>query len=311
MDTAIGNLASASTLTGVVPALTNGNGTTFNVDKVDLGGEITENTILTFDPTVLKLIVGDSDTPSLFAFGNLNSDGEARFLVTGVSAANISANGVDITNVDASGSVAITSADAIDIEADGAMNLSAISDVTMQSESAVFLSTSNASSEYTSGLSITPFATMPAAGLNLKKDQDFEVGFFAIESADRKYANIYYGVLNGSNVITDTSRVEANENEVHGRKFITVGGNYNGFHCNTTYSQLEFNKSADDGQASGTVWVLDTNGAALYVGGTLQFRIKNSVPSYADDAAATGAGLVTGDVYKTTTGGSTFLKIVP
>lgn len=37
----------------------------------------------------------------------------------------------------------------------------------------------------------------------------------------------------------------------------------------------------------------------------------NNVQSYADDAAATGAGLVTGNVYKTTTGGSTYLKIVP
>lgn len=36
-----------------------------------------------------------------------------------------------------------------------------------------------------------------------------------------------------------------------------------------------------------------------------------SVPAHADDAAATGAGLTTGQLYKTTTGGSTFLKIVP
>ena len=37
----------------------------------------------------------------------------------------------------------------------------------------------------------------------------------------------------------------------------------------------------------------------------------SNVPDYADDATATGAGLVTGDLYQTTTGGSTFLKIVP
>ena len=36
-----------------------------------------------------------------------------------------------------------------------------------------------------------------------------------------------------------------------------------------------------------------------------------NVPSYADDAAAAGGGLTTGHLYKTTTGGSTFLKIVP
>lgn len=35
------------------------------------------------------------------------------------------------------------------------------------------------------------------------------------------------------------------------------------------------------------------------------------VPTHADDAAASGAGLTTGQLYKTTDGGSTFLKIVP
>lgn len=35
------------------------------------------------------------------------------------------------------------------------------------------------------------------------------------------------------------------------------------------------------------------------------------VPTFADDAAAAGGGLTTGQLYKTTDGGSTFLKIVP
>lgn len=39
-------------------------------------------------------------------------------------------------------------------------------------------------------------------------------------------------------------------------------------------------------------------------------KLEN-IPTYADDAAALGGGLTTGHLYKTTTGGSTFLKIVP
>lgn len=35
------------------------------------------------------------------------------------------------------------------------------------------------------------------------------------------------------------------------------------------------------------------------------------VPTYANDAAAISGGLVTGQLYKTTSGGSTVLKIVP
>lgn len=37
----------------------------------------------------------------------------------------------------------------------------------------------------------------------------------------------------------------------------------------------------------------------------------SGIPTHADDAAASGAGLTSGTLYKTTTGGSTFLKIVP
>lgn len=37
----------------------------------------------------------------------------------------------------------------------------------------------------------------------------------------------------------------------------------------------------------------------------------STVPTYADDAAAAGGGLTSGQLYKTTDGGSTFLKIVP
>lgn len=45
--------------------------------------------------------------------------------------------------------------------------------------------------------------------------------------------------------------------------------------------------------------------------GTLNITGIVGIPSYADDAAAVVGGLVTGDLYKTTTAGSTFLKIVP
>lgn len=45
--------------------------------------------------------------------------------------------------------------------------------------------------------------------------------------------------------------------------------------------------------------------------GTLNIAGIVGIPSYADDAAASGGGLLSGDLYKTTTLGSTYLKIVP
>lgn len=322
METAIGNLASASTLTGVVPALTNGNGTTFNVDKVDLGGELTQTTAidvntqaLSFDSDYSSLLLGDSPYGNISAFVKSISPTEITVGgIVGIGGGDNSYYGrVDLTDSapttlmviePTSGNVRITTNDDFLVTSQNGVQLDA---AVSSSLTAGSLTTGN---NILGSSVLLPNASSPAVGQSLKKNEDYEVGFFAI-GGTTPFANIYYGVLDSDNNITDTSRLEANENEVHGRKFITVGGNYNGFHANTTYAQLEFNKVTEDGQTTGTVWVLDADGAALYVGGTMQFRIKNSVPSYADDAAAAGGGLVTGDVYKTTTAGSTFLKIVP
>lgn len=58
---------------------------------------------------------------------------------------------------------------------------------------------------------------------------------------------------------------------------------------------------------------IDTSnlGTNIIIDDNTQIVTITNVPSYADDAAATGAGLTTGQLYSTTTGGSTFLKIVP
>lgn len=53
------------------------------------------------------------------------------------------------------------------------------------------------------------------------------------------------------------------------------------------------------------------NGTYIQINDATQLVTITNVPSYADDAAATGAGLTSGQLYKTTTAGSTFLKIVP
>lgn len=53
------------------------------------------------------------------------------------------------------------------------------------------------------------------------------------------------------------------------------------------------------------------NGTSIQIDDALSLITITNVPSYADDAAASGAGLTSGQLYKTTTAGSTFLKIVP
>jgi len=174
----------------------------------------------------------------------------------------------------------------------------------------VFFYGANDTGSYEISTQIADSTGFPTADVNVKND-GCVYGLFNFDNGGKKTANIYYALDDGSTV-TDISRLEANKYDVHGRHLIDSTGvsfNYNGFHANDTYTQLEYNKLAEDDQTTGTLWVLDANGATYYVGGSVIFRIGNTIPTYADDAAAAAGGVAVNQVYKTTTGGSTFLKI--
>lgn len=53
------------------------------------------------------------------------------------------------------------------------------------------------------------------------------------------------------------------------------------------------------------------NGTVIFIDDVNQLITLGNVPTYADDSAATTAGLTTGQLYKTTTGGITSVNIVP
>lgn len=143
------------------------------------------------------------------------------------------------------------------------------------------------------------------------KDSGIVYGLYSYYNSGQFTANIYTGVDTGGGVF-DISRVESNINEIHGRHIIDKDADtlrYNGWQCAATYSQLEYRKEGEDGTLTGNVIRLDSNGLSWYVQNTLIFRIGNTIPTYADDAAAAAGGVAVNQVYKTTTGGSTFLKI--
>lgn len=156
----------------------------------------------------------------------------------------------------------------------------------------------------------------PEQALIMYKANNYNFGLFnGFDVEGVPFTNLYYSVV-GANVanVKDTSRILCSPTRTHLVHIIDPTGvieNYNGIHVYPEYAQIEFNKDTDDGQSSGKTWTIDTDGASLWISGVRQFRIKNSIDSYADDAAAITGGLITGDVYKTTTLGSTYLKIVP
>lgn len=81
--------------------------------------------------------------------------------------------------------------------------------------------------------------------------------------------------------------------------------------ANSVFSELVYIIGNDTSAAR-----LDANGFRVNFNYITTFTVKPNnivnviVPEYADNAAALAGTLVSGDVYKTTTGGSTFLKVV-
>ena len=117
------------------------------------------------------------------------------------------------------------------------------------------------------------FASMGFSVLSQTEDY----GLYIFDNGGQKTANIYYAISDGMGNTTDISRIEANKYKVHARKIIDPTGvipNYNGYEASDTYSQLEYNKTAEDGQTSGYCFTLDTNGATLYINGTNYFRVE-------------------------------------
>ena len=256
---------------GVGFTLSDGNGTTANGSKCDLGGDVIQDTILSFDPTEKYISFGDNNDYYLI-FGNVTNDSNANYLV---------------------------GADFIDISTS--------------------VDTNNEYSQYSVNKETGLFSTVIK---HQTEGAGYDYGLAILDKTQfggqGKSSNIYYGTSDGAGNTTDLIRIEVLATDeatsnAHIRRFIdfTTPVNYNGVHVSRNYSQLEYNKVAEDDQDTGTLWVLDADGASMFKDGVKVFRIKNSVPSYADDAAAAVGGLTTGDVYKTTTSGSTFLKIVP
>lgn len=207
--------------------LVDGNGTTVNGNKVDLGGTVTEDIGLDYSPLVNFIYLGDTDTGDGFYVGNLLTDGVSR----------VGASGMDI----------------------------------------VLFSGQNGDNSYEISAAKEDAQGFPITDINVKND-GCVYGLYNFENGGRKTANIYYALTDGVSV-TDISRVEANKFEVHGRKLIDDTGvltNYNGWLANNDYTQLEYNKVLEDGQATGTLWTLNEDGASHYQDGSILNQFDNS-----------------------------------
>ncbi|MBP6925882.1 MAG: tail fiber domain-containing protein [Candidatus Pacebacteria bacterium] len=104
---------------------------------------------------------------------------------------------------------------------------------------------------YRSDFSHDPFNATPAIVWELKNNQNYAMGFAALDDVgNKRYANIFYGELDSNNIITDITRIEA-----------TDGGATSTF----MYDTLNGYTNTIDMNASGTYFdTVDANGTNYF-----------------------------------------------
>ncbi len=221
--------------------LVDGNGTTINGNKVDLGGDVIQDTILSFNPTENYITFGNIDNGTAFYYGNLLGDGSRL------------------------GSV-------------GNKAIAFTTDLDNGRTANIVLDDNDGT-----GHSI--------AGMNIIDEDNDDYGIYIFDNGGKKTSNLYYGIRPSGSTI-DISRIEANKDEVHGRHIIDGTGviqNYNGFHANDTYTQLEYNKVAGDGQDTGTLLTLNADGVNHFQGGAILNQFDNSGFMYIGSESVDGS----------------------
>lgn len=230
-------------------SLVSGNGTTFDTDHYDLGGELTQNTVLEFNPQQKYMVFGSLALGKGIVIGDINGEESFDF--------------------------AVVNADAVSINT-ASMVLNATSNVELNGETVFSITVNDPISDYVSSATFDPNSATPGTGMALQKSQDYEVGFFAIDNGIKKFSNIYYGILDNDNIIQDVTRVEVNESAAHMRHIYDLNsGFFNGVHVAPTYSQLEYGKEQEDDQLTGINLTVNATGVHHYEGGFIVNSFDN------------------------------------
>lgn len=94
---------------------------------------------------------------------------------------------------------------------------------------------------YRTDFSMAPFDANPSVALELKKNQEYALGFSAIDTPGHQFSNIYYGVLDSSNAIVDITRIEAAHDEASIFAREVSGPNFSKFSVTSDYMKLDMN----------------------------------------------------------------------
>lgn len=195
------------------------NGLSLDGDSVILGGAINRPTFITFNPQTNNVFFGDS-TGFVNAF--VSDSGYSYGLYYGYvdevgGAVLLSVS--DLINLKSNSSIYLSASDDIDISvghnasisAVGNANISAQENASFSSDKEVLIS---AGTNFAAEAHVPDvIASAAGSGMILRRPFDYQLGFYAqSDSFGNRYANMYYGHLDSSNVITDLTRAQVTPN---------------------------------------------------------------------------------------------------
>lgn len=201
----------------IASGLVDGNGTTVNGNKVDLGGDVIQDTILSFDPTANYISLGDGLGYYLI-FGNVTNDGNANYLV-----------GADFIDISTS------------VDTNNEYSQYSVNKETGQFRTVIKHQTEGVGYDY--GLAILDKSQFGGQG------KSANIYYGSNDGAGNTTDLIRIEVL-----ATDEATSHAHMRRYID---FTTPVNYNGVHVNGDYAQLEYNKVAEDDQDTGTCFTLN------------------------------------------------------
>lgn len=269
---------------------------------VKLGGELSQNTSISLNNNSFSLwdgqaglfIEGDSTHRSFNYTGDkvyINSDSLDIFFSADSSTIQLRAQQVTLNasalNLYAGNNKGATFTDS-------SFTLNTLS----RYNNCIQMSDSNALSHYKTVLSIgTKDSIASGGGFYVDNPRRWSAGFYNfIQNGDPK-AQLFFGVLDSTNKITDKVRIEANSTGMHGRVFRYANiYQYNSWQVDTNYVQLDFDKTSSDGVYSGKTWTLQRENIGYWANGINRFKIDTSGNVTINDGTQGAGKVFTSDV---------------
>jgi hypothetical protein len=168
-------------------------------------------------------------TPSQFTVNGIADISGFGGDVDTVFLGRLSTLGAPVTNIIISpttGNINGHATNNIDFKADSNLSLKTDNNLYLESSQDLFTTAKNSwiggvsdgtitAGQYRADFAMNPFAADPVTIFELKKNQNYAMGFAALDTPGHQFSNIYYGVLDATNTITDITRLEANQDEAH------------------------------------------------------------------------------------------------